>query len=554
MAFGQYLGYVVGAVGAIVGGVIGFYSGGPAGAAYGATLGFSIGSLVGGVAGQVFWPERTELNLVPPPQPHETRLQFSSWGMAIPIQYGNGRLAGNIIYMSDIVETIERSRHRQEGIRYYEMVKTYTATFAIAFFDGSIPPEGIARIWMNNKVIADYRDVGLYPGGYEGLQSVNLETTIARSQVFFTIYYGSQSQACDPTLAALLTAAETPAYRGTCYIVFIDFPIGEFSGVPTIEIETGRIGHGAWIERLPIDSAGHYWETVSSDADGSFLLAGQREATGRIYVSQDFGLTWLQTAFDNYWIRSATNLDGRYSIAATFNKRLFMSGDFGVTWGEVQPQGAADRTWGDVAISAMGDVVIAATRYYESGRIYKSSNYGASWSEIKPLGNVQRDWIRVAVSADGLVITAATTSNDGGSAYTCVSIDGGVNWTNTAGVMSGGLACNSIGSVIVACVQSGRVYKSTNYGVNWVEMQPKGNVNGSWLDIDCNSTGERIVAVCSGDRLYYSSDYGATWTGSNPDGGSALLWNQVDMDDSGINSIACWGAGPTAGRVFTYRG
>ena len=240
MAFGKYLGYIVGAVGAIVGGVIGFYSGGPVGAATGAIYGFSIGSLVGGVAGQVFWPERTELNLAPPPQPHETRLQLSSWGIPIPIQYGSGRMAGNIIYMSDIKETIERSKHRQDGVRYYEMVKTYTATFAIAFCEG--PIAGVGRIWMNNKVFVDYRDPygPYYPSGDISMSSANVDTTIAREAVFFSLHLGAEDQTVDPTIAALLTAAETPAHRGIFYIVFIDFPIGEFSGVPNIEVEVSE--------------------------------------------------------------------------------------------------------------------------------------------------------------------------------------------------------------------------------------------------------------------------------------------------------------------------
>ena len=241
MAFGQYLGYIGGVIGAVIGGVIGTYVFPGVGTGTGALWGFSIGSMVGGVAGQVFWPERADLNLPPPPQPHETRLQFSSWGAAIPIQYASGRLAGNIIYMSDIVETIERSRHRQDGVRYYEMVRTYTATFAIAFCEGPVP--GIARIWMNNKVIVDFRDpLGpYYPTGSMELATANLETAIARSEVFFSFYFGIETQTANAAMVALLTEAETPTYRGICYIVLNDFPIGEFSGVPNIEIEIGEI-------------------------------------------------------------------------------------------------------------------------------------------------------------------------------------------------------------------------------------------------------------------------------------------------------------------------
>jgi hypothetical protein len=157
--------------------------------------------------------------------------------MSIPIQYGSGRMAGNIIYMSDIVETITRSKHRQDGVRYYEMVKTYTATFAIAFCEG--PVLGLARIWMNNKVFADWRDPAgpYYPTGDIGLASANLSTTIARAAAYFSVYLGTETQTEDSALVALLTAAETPTYRGIFYIVFRDFPVGEFSGVPTIEVE-----------------------------------------------------------------------------------------------------------------------------------------------------------------------------------------------------------------------------------------------------------------------------------------------------------------------------
>ena len=236
MAIGKYLGIIVGVVGAIVGGVIGGVYGGPAGAFTGASLGFSIGGLVGGVTGSLFWPEKTDLNLAPPPQPHETRLQFSSWGMPIPIQYGAGRLAGNIIYMSDITETIQRSKHRQDGVRYYEMVKTYTATFAVAFCERV---NGIGRIWINNKIFVDYRDPysPLYPSGDTDLAEGNLDTSIARQGTFFSIHFGTESQSYDQYMAAIIGATETPAYRGTFYITFIDFPIGEFSGVPTIEVE-----------------------------------------------------------------------------------------------------------------------------------------------------------------------------------------------------------------------------------------------------------------------------------------------------------------------------
>ena len=236
MAFGQYSGGVGAIVGGVIGGIIGNYVPG-VGAYQGAMLGASVGGMAGGIAGSVFWPEKIDINHPLPPKPHENRVQVSTYGQAIPIVYESARVAGNIIYMSDVVETIERSRHRQDGVRYYEMVKTYTATFAIAFSEGEVV--GLSRIWVNGKIFADYRDPAspYYPSGDVGLASANLDTSIARAAAYFSVYLGTEAQTADASLSALLTAAETPPYRGIFYIVFKDFPVGEFSGIPTIEVE-----------------------------------------------------------------------------------------------------------------------------------------------------------------------------------------------------------------------------------------------------------------------------------------------------------------------------
>jgi hypothetical protein len=195
-------------LGGIIGGLI--TGGNPAGIIAGA----SIGGALGGISGSLLFPEQMDLNLPPPPQPRESRLQISTYGEAIPVVYGSGRLAGNIIYMQDVQETVVRSRHRNNGVRYYDMVKTYTATFAIAFCEG--PVVGVSRIWVNGKIFADWRDPAgeYYPTGSTALASANLATSIARAETWFSIYLGSETQEADPALAAILTAAETPAWLG----------------------------------------------------------------------------------------------------------------------------------------------------------------------------------------------------------------------------------------------------------------------------------------------------------------------------------------------------
>jgi hypothetical protein len=99
---------------------------------------------------------------------------------------------------------------------------------------------------MDRKVFADYRNplAPNYPQGDSELSFVNWETSIARSAIYFSIHLGGESQEPDPALAAILGAADTPAYRGVTHIVFKDFPIGEFQGLPTVEIESNPVPHG----------------------------------------------------------------------------------------------------------------------------------------------------------------------------------------------------------------------------------------------------------------------------------------------------------------------
>lgn len=301
MALGQYTGMIGTVVGAIIGGVIGSYFPG-VGTYAGASIGGALGGAVGGVVGSVFFPEKGEINAPPPPQPHETRQQISTYGAAIPVQYGSGRMSGNIIRMSPVVETVTRSRHRQNGVRYYEMVKTYAATFAMCFCEGPVP--GVARIWVNGKIFADFRDPNgpYYPSGSTGLASANLDTSIARSETFFSIYLGSETQAADSALVALFGAAAVPAYRGRCYIVFRDFPVGEYSGIPHIEIEvTELIELESWAS---IDFTSGWTEvdsgaflTVTASQVQITALGSNEEAQIYKYPDPDLGPAVFRFAF-----------------------------------------------------------------------------------------------------------------------------------------------------------------------------------------------------------------------------------------------------------------
>jgi hypothetical protein len=224
--------------GMILGGVLGSLIPG-IGTSVGIAVGSMIGSAIGGYVGSVLFADKVNPNSPPPPRPRENRVQISTYAAPIPIVYESARIAGNVIYMQTPNVSLAVSKHRQDGVRYYEYVQTTTSTFAIAFCEG--PVSGISRIWVNSEIFADFRDPAgeYYPTGSVTYAVTNFETSIELEAIYFTIYTGTETQTADPDITAILGAVETPAYRGICYVVFKDFPIGEFSGLPKIEVEIG---------------------------------------------------------------------------------------------------------------------------------------------------------------------------------------------------------------------------------------------------------------------------------------------------------------------------
>lgn len=196
---------------------------GIAGAAFGSLQGgvsilqgFQIGSALSSALFPRTGPGREEGRI------DEVRLGASSYGSPIPLAYGRARLPGQLIWLSELRESSASRRVGGKGggsVTNFE----YRADFAVALCRG--PITAIRRIWANNDVIYDARD-----GSAETENWLPLEDVV--------IYLGSASQAADSTISAAVGAGDTPAYRGTAYIVFNDFDLTRFGNViPQINVE-----------------------------------------------------------------------------------------------------------------------------------------------------------------------------------------------------------------------------------------------------------------------------------------------------------------------------
>lgn len=181
----------------------------------GAAIGWAAGSLLGGV-------------LFPPKMPNGPRLddltvQVSTYGRTIPRLWGTMRMAGNVIWASNLTE--RKSEQGGKGGSSYTTYN-YSCSFAVALCEGVI--EGVSRIWADGKLIYDIRPV-------------NTSTQQGFKADGFVVYTGTETQDIDPTIQALMTDA--PAYRGLAYAVFTELRLEKFGNrIPNLTFEVVKNG------------------------------------------------------------------------------------------------------------------------------------------------------------------------------------------------------------------------------------------------------------------------------------------------------------------------
>lgn len=182
----------------------------------GGLAGGPIGAAIGAAIGQV--ADRAVL-LKPKgrqgPRLTELAVQTSSYGRPIPRLFGRMRVAGQVIWATDLVE----QRGRQGGGKGQPSMTTYTysASFAVAL--SARPIQSIGRIWADGNLLR----------GAAGDWKV---------KTGFRLHRGSEDQAPDPLMASAEGIGSTPAHRGTAYVVFEDLPLETFGNrIPSLTFE-----------------------------------------------------------------------------------------------------------------------------------------------------------------------------------------------------------------------------------------------------------------------------------------------------------------------------
>lgn len=196
-----------------------------------------------------------------------------------------------------------------------------------------------------------------------------------------------------------------------------------------------------------------------------------------------------------------------------------------------------------------GDIVRLSNIGAGPWRVFQNTNQtvitanlpGRTNGEIPYLHTTNRDWTAVACSTNGNKLVA-TVNN--GPIY--VSTDAGTTWTARDGARAWvAVASSADGSKLVAVVGGGLIYTSGNSGTNWT---PRAS-NQAWTSVASSANGNNLCATASGGFIYMSTDSGVTWTAR----ASAAPWTAIASSADGSKLVAAE-MGVYNGALNTYMG
>lgn len=193
--------------------VVGAAIGGAIGGPVGATIGRAIGAAAGYAVDQKIFSKD---QFIEGGRVENARLLSSGEGEIIARSYGRARLGGKIIWATRFLEV--RSTQKTSaggkgggGGSVTTESFSYFSNFAVGICEGEISKFG--RIWADGE-------------------------ELDQTQYEIRTYNGSQTQTVDPLIAAKQGTDNSPAFKGTAYVVFENFPLAKYGNrIPQVSFE-----------------------------------------------------------------------------------------------------------------------------------------------------------------------------------------------------------------------------------------------------------------------------------------------------------------------------
>ena len=225
-------------------------------------------------------------------------LQTSTYNKVIPEVFGRVRLAGNIIWASDIQYT---DIHHKAKTTKYGTESAYTETlirgsFAVAICKGKV--DDIKNIYADNEPL----NLGVYN---------------------ISIYLGDGEQQADPVMQSYL-GKDIPAFRDLCYVVFHEFPMEEFSGrIPNFTFEVVR--QQTIIGDFDMESLVKSMTIIPATGEFVYDTETQKKLHGG-YIMGNFYETEKATILNNHTASKNTDaVDSLNDLCNTFKNLEYVS-------------------------------------------------------------------------------------------------------------------------------------------------------------------------------------------------------------------------------------
>lgn len=174
-------------------------------------IGGAIGAIIGQqIDNEIFKPKGRE-----GPRIDDLRLQTSSYGTPLPKIFGTMRVAGTVVWATDLQEdrTKEGGGKGRPGTTTY----SYSASFAVVL--SARPIRAVHRIWADGKLLRGAA------GDF-------------KSETDFPLHLGGEDQVSDPLIASAEGETGTPAYRGHALAVFENCQLADFGNhIPSLTFE-----------------------------------------------------------------------------------------------------------------------------------------------------------------------------------------------------------------------------------------------------------------------------------------------------------------------------
>ncbi|WP_062732993.1 phage tail protein [Sphingobium abikonense] len=238
--------------------------------AVGTVLGGPIGGAIGGLIGNAFDNEV----LFKPKGRQGARLsdlqvQTSSYGTQLPAIFGTMRVAGTVIWATDLQETSSRSG----GGKGRPSVTSYSYSASIAVALSSRPIRAIRRIWADGNLLR----------GAAG----DFKTELGA----FRVHQGDEGQSPDPLIASAQGIGATPAHRGLAYVVFEDLALADYGNrIPSLTFEVEADEGAVSLGRIAGELSGARLAGPASISVDGFAASGADMREAVMPLVEAFGL------------------------------------------------------------------------------------------------------------------------------------------------------------------------------------------------------------------------------------------------------------------------